>query len=82
MLFRSIGASYPRTDEEDAKTKNVWMKGHTDTGSITLLWSQPVVALQIMSPDGKWRYVRHVPNGIVRTSLSPSLTHYSYLPLP
>ncbi|PIL28629.1 hypothetical protein GSI_08671 [Ganoderma sinense ZZ0214-1] len=51
--------------EEEAKTKNVWMKGHTDTGSITLLWSQPVVALQIMSPDGKWRYVRHVPNSII-----------------
>ena len=42
------------------------MKGHTDSGTISLLWSQPVVALQIMSTDGKWRYVKHVPNGIVR----------------
>ena len=67
-------ASYPRTDEEEARTKNVWMKGHTDSGTITLLWSQPVVALQIMSPDGKWRYVRYVPNGIVRTG-----TAYLYI---
>ena len=44
------------------------MKGHTDSGTISLLWSQPVVALQILSPDGKWRYVKHVPNGIVRTT--------------
>ena len=72
----NVCASYPRTDEEEAKTKNVWMKGHTDTGTITLLWSQPVVALQIMSPDGKWRYVRHVPNGIVSKA-----THHGPLSL-
>lgn len=32
---------------------------------MTLLWSQPVAALQILSPDGKWRWVKHVENGIV-----------------
>ena len=58
--------SFPRSAEDEEKTKNVWMKGHTDSGTISLLWSQPVVALQIMSTDGKWRYVKHVPNGIVR----------------
>ena len=63
-----IRASYPRTDADEFKTKNVWMKGHTDSGTISLLWSQPVVALQIMCPNGKWRYVKHVPNGIVRTT--------------
>ena len=63
-----IRASYPRTDADEFKTKNVWMKGHTDSGTISLLCSQPVVALQILSPDGKWRYVKHVPNGIVRTT--------------
>ena len=65
-----IYPSFPRTDEDETKTKNVWMKGHTDSGSISLLWSQPVVALQIMTPDGKWRYVRHIPNSIVRAYLS------------
>ncbi|KAJ8597720.1 Clavaminate synthase-like protein [Rhizopogon salebrosus TDB-379] len=29
---------YPRTQEEEIKTKNVWLKGHTDFGSITILW--------------------------------------------
>ncbi|KAI1787056.1 Clavaminate synthase-like protein [Ganoderma leucocontextum] len=61
----NIRPSFPRTDDDEARTKNVWMKGHTDSGTISLLWSQPVVALQIMSPDGKWRYVKHVPNSII-----------------
>ncbi|RPD60560.1 Clavaminate synthase-like protein [Lentinus tigrinus ALCF2SS1-7] len=56
---------HPRTQEEELKTKNVWLKGHTDTGSVTILWSQPVSALQIMSPDGKWRWVRHLDNALV-----------------
>jgi len=43
----------------------VWLKGHTDFGSITILWSQPVSALQILSPDGKWRWVRHIENALV-----------------
>ncbi|KAI0703871.1 Clavaminate synthase-like protein [Cerioporus squamosus] len=57
---------HPRTQEEELKTNNVWVKGHTDTGSVTILWSQPVSALQIMSPDGKWRWVRHLDNALVR----------------
>ncbi|KAI6039147.1 hypothetical protein EDC04DRAFT_2879668 [Pisolithus marmoratus] len=56
---------YRRTDEEEEKSKNVWMKGHTDIGSVTILWSQPVSGLQILSPDGKWRWVRHIDNALV-----------------
>ncbi|KAJ3019260.1 hypothetical protein NUW54_g130 [Trametes sanguinea] len=56
---------YPRTKEDEDKTKNVWLKGHMDFGTITILWSQPVSALQIMSPDGKWRWVKHMDNALV-----------------
>ncbi|EMD36734.1 hypothetical protein CERSUDRAFT_50949 [Gelatoporia subvermispora B] len=56
---------YPRSEEEEEKTKNVWLKGHTDFGTITILWSQPVAALQILSPDGKWRWIRHIGNALV-----------------
>ncbi|KAF8073922.1 hypothetical protein FPV67DRAFT_1666668 [Lyophyllum atratum] len=56
---------YPRSTEEEVKTKNVWLKGHTDFGSLTLLWSQPVSALQIMAPDGTWKWVKHIENAIV-----------------
>ncbi|KAG2076310.1 Clavaminate synthase-like protein [Suillus decipiens] len=56
---------YPRTGEEEVKTKNVWLKGHTDFGSITILWSQPVAGLQILTREGKWRWVRHIENALV-----------------
>lgn len=56
---------YPRSEEDETKTKNVWLKGHTDMGTITILWSQPIAALQILSPDGKWRWVRYIPNALV-----------------
>ncbi|KAG2076286.1 Clavaminate synthase-like protein [Suillus decipiens] len=56
---------YPRTEEEEAKTKNVWLKGHTDFGSITILWSQPVAALQIQTREGEWRWIRHMENALV-----------------
>jgi isopenicillin N synthase-like dioxygenase len=77
--------SFPRSEEEEVRTKNVWMKGHkgrfiylfakchlahirTDIGSITLLWSQPVAALQIQTKEG-WRWVKHIDNALVCISL-------------
>lgn len=56
---------YNRTPEEEEKTKNVWLKGHTDIGGVTILWSQPTAALQILSPDGKWRWIKHIDNALV-----------------
>ncbi|KAK0480923.1 Clavaminate synthase-like protein [Armillaria novae-zelandiae] len=48
---------YPHSDEDNKKTNNVWLKGHSDTGSITILYSQPVSALQILTPSGEWKWV-------------------------
>ncbi|PBK98044.1 Clavaminate synthase-like protein [Armillaria gallica] len=56
---------YPHSAEDNKKTKNVWLKGHTDTGSITILYSQPVSALQILTPSGDWKWVKHVENALV-----------------
>ncbi|KAF8639173.1 hypothetical protein AX17_001660 [Amanita inopinata Kibby_2008] len=56
---------YPRSKEEEEKTKNVWLKGHTDFGTITILYSQPVAALQILSPEGKWKWVKHIPDALI-----------------
>jgi isopenicillin N synthase-like dioxygenase len=56
---------YRRTEEEEEQSNNVWLRGHTDVGSVTILWSQPVGGLQILSPDGKWRWVRHIDNALV-----------------
>ena len=43
-------------------------RSSSDYTSISILWSQPISALQIKSPDGEWRWVRHVENALVRTS--------------
>jgi isopenicillin N synthase-like dioxygenase len=56
---------YPRSKEDELKTKNVWLKGHTDFGSITVLYSQPVAALQIMTREGQWKWVRHIENALI-----------------
>ncbi|KAE9390637.1 Clavaminate synthase-like protein [Gymnopus androsaceus JB14] len=39
--------------------------GHTDIGSLTLLYSQPIAALQIRTKDGSWKWVKHIENAIV-----------------
>ena len=36
-----------------------------DIGCVTVLWSQPVGGLQILSPDGNWRWVKHIDNALV-----------------
>ncbi|KIO11433.1 hypothetical protein M404DRAFT_20862 [Pisolithus tinctorius Marx 270] len=56
---------HPRSAEDEEKTNNVWFKGHTDSGSVTILWSQPVAALQILGKDSKWRWVKHVENALI-----------------
>lgn len=33
--------------------------------TLTLLFSQPVSALQILAKDGQWKWVKHVENGVV-----------------
>ena len=50
--------------EENAKFDNIYTRGHTDLGSLTLLFEQPVAALQVMTPDGVWKYVKPYPGGL------------------
>ncbi|KAA1467556.1 Clavaminate synthase-like protein [Dentipellis sp. KUC8613] len=56
---------HPRPAEEEVQTENVWLKGHADHTSLSLLWSQPVAALQIRDAEGKWRYVKHKENALI-----------------
>ncbi|KAK0194949.1 gibberellin 2-oxidase [Armillaria mellea] len=55
---------HPRSLEEDKKISNQWTAGHTDFGSLTLLFSQPVAALQVKDPNNEWKWVKYVPGGI------------------
>lgn len=56
--------SRARTPEENAKYGNIYTRGHTDFGSLTLLFRQPVAALQVKTPEGEWKYVKPLPGSI------------------
>ncbi|KAJ3764434.1 Clavaminate synthase-like protein [Lentinula raphanica] len=59
---------HPRSAEDEQKSKNVLLKGHNDIGTITLLYSQPVSALQILTREGTWKWIKHLENAIVVNS--------------
>jgi isopenicillin N synthase-like dioxygenase len=57
---------HPRTDEEWKAIDGKFRPGHTDFGSITLVFSQTqtVSGLQIRTPTGDWKHVKSIPDGI------------------
>ncbi|KAI9010526.1 hypothetical protein DFJ74DRAFT_684811 [Hyaloraphidium curvatum] len=59
---------YPAREEaRDAELGNVRVSGHTDYGSITMMFSPEVVALQVLdNADGEtWRFVKPLPGALV-----------------
>ncbi|KAH6656994.1 2OG-Fe(II) oxygenase superfamily protein [Truncatella angustata] len=61
-----------RTQEQNKILENVWVKGHTDFGSLTLLFRQPVAALQVRTPEGTWKWVKPYP-GSITVNIADSL---------
>ncbi|KAK1973645.1 flavonol synthase [Colletotrichum cereale] len=55
---------HARSVEENAKFGDVYVGGHTDYGTLTLLFRQPISALQVMMPDGGWKWVKPYPKSI------------------
>lgn len=55
------------TDEEKKKTKGLWLGGHQDFTSLSLLFSQPMTSLQVRDFDdnSEWKYVKHTPGAII-----------------
>ena len=47
-----------RSAEENKKVGSLYTPGHTDLGSLTLLFRQPVAALQILNSEGHWKWVK------------------------
>ncbi|KAK1511262.1 uncharacterized protein CCOS01_15024 [Colletotrichum costaricense] len=56
---------HPRPAESGAQYRDLWLGGHTDLGSFTFLFSQPVSSLQILPPSGDWKWVRYVPGALI-----------------
>ena len=66
VTWARIMAYYDEHTEEDLQnTRGVWLMGHADPGSITLLFSQPMASLQIRQGDGTWRWAKHHEGAIV-----------------
>ncbi|KAL4071757.1 hypothetical protein V8B97DRAFT_1496043 [Scleroderma yunnanense] len=63
--FVRFSKYHPHSMEDGEKSQNLWLQGHTDSGSITILWSQPVAGLQILGTDSKWRWVKYVEDALV-----------------
>jgi len=63
---------HARTAEQNAQLDNIWVRGHTDFGSLTLLFRQPVAALQVQTPEGGWKWVKPYPESIT-VNLADSL---------
>lgn len=53
-----------RSQDEWDRAQAYSKGGHTDFGSLTLLFSQHVAGLQIRTPEGSWKYVKPVEGGI------------------
>ncbi|SPO07421.1 probable iron/ascorbate family oxidoreductases [Cephalotrichum gorgonifer] len=47
-----------RSAEDNAKVADLYTPGHTDLGTVTLLFRQPVAALQILNSEGQWKWVK------------------------
>ncbi|KAH9014763.1 Clavaminate synthase-like protein [Lactarius pseudohatsudake] len=86
------------TPEENAAIGNNWIPGHTDLGSFTLLFRQPVAALQIRDPiHDEWKWVKpqdatltvnacdaisFLTGGYVRSTIHRYKSHGAFFPHP
>lgn len=62
-----------RSPEENKKVGELYSPGHTDLGSITLLFRQPVCGLQILNNEGQWKWVKPV-DGTITINTCDALT--------
>lgn len=47
-----------RSVEENKLVGDLYSPGHTDLGTVTLLFRQPVAALQILNSENQWKWVK------------------------
>lgn len=65
---------HKRNKEEHEKSGFGRTDGHTDLGTVTLLFRQPVAGLQILGEEGKWSYVSAQP-GTITVNLADAISH-------
>ncbi|KAA8647687.1 hypothetical protein EYZ11_010140 [Aspergillus tanneri] len=71
MMYRA------RSREENEKYKHLYSRGHTDNGTITFVFQQPVAALQVKKhEDADWEYLR-IPPGVLAVNIADIMTMLS-----
>lgn len=55
---------YPSKPETKSDKQVETIRGHTDFGTFTLLFRQPIAGLQIQTGDDKWKWVKPYPGSI------------------
>ncbi|KAG5927692.1 hypothetical protein E4U42_001932 [Claviceps africana] len=72
MLYRA------RTDDENRRYENLYLRGHKDNGTLTYVFQQPVAALQARraDDDAGWAYLR-LPEGKVAVIMGDMLEFLS-----
>ncbi|KAH3918327.1 hypothetical protein HBI56_142120 [Parastagonospora nodorum] len=65
---------HPRTEQEWKEANYGSTGGHTDLGTVTLLFRQPVAGLQILGEDGNWTWVSAQP-GTITVNLADTISH-------
>ncbi|KZL74815.1 clavaminate synthase-like protein [Colletotrichum tofieldiae] len=55
----------PRPADETVQSRDLWLEGHTDWGSFTFQFSQPISALQMRLTSGEWKWVKYTPGVLV-----------------
>lgn len=54
-------------DDKDSGGKTLWLNGHRDFTTLSLLFSQPMSTLQVRDENDEltWKFISHVPGGII-----------------
>jgi isopenicillin N synthase-like dioxygenase len=68
MMYRA------RPAEVNEQFKDLYSRGHTDNGTITFLFQQPVAALQVKKyEDSQWEWIR-IPEGTMSVNIADMLS--------
>lgn len=64
---------HARSQKENKTFDDVYFRGHTDKGTLTFLFQQPIAALQVQQTKGaEWEYLR-IPAGSVAVNIADTL---------
>ncbi|KAL4874221.1 hypothetical protein BJY04DRAFT_225271 [Aspergillus karnatakaensis] len=56
---------FPRAQADREKARNLYLPGHADWSTFSILFSQPISALQILEKNNTWKWVRYHPHTLV-----------------